>query len=54
MSKSVNVDSKISQIGNSLGIIIPSIICNSWKLEKGTAMNVKLFSDKIVITKEEK
>lgn len=54
MNEIMNIDSKISQIGNSLGVIIPSIICNSWKLAKGTPMNIELHSDKIIIRKEGK
>lgn len=54
MSDGIKIDTKISQIGNSLGVIIPTLFCNSLKLDKGTFVNIELYPDKIIIRKEEK
>jgi hypothetical protein len=54
VSDGIKIDTKISQVGNSLGVIIPGLFCNVLKLEKGTQINIELQSDKIIIRKEEK
>lgn len=54
MSEGIKIDTKISQVGNSLGVIIPGLFCNVMKLEKGTPLVMELQSDKIIIRKEEK
>lgn len=54
MSDGIKIDTKISQIGNSLGVIIPTLFCNCLKLEKGTPLSIELYADKIIIRKEDK
>lgn len=53
MSEGLKIDAKISQIGSSLGAIIPSLFCNAMKLEKATPIIIELQTDKIIITKGE-
>jgi antitoxin component of MazEF toxin-antitoxin module len=52
LTEGIKINTKISQVGNSLGIIIPSLACNSLKLEKSTPMSIELHPDKIIIRKE--
>lgn len=54
MSEGIKIDTKMTQVGSSVGVIIPSLVCNSLKLEKGTPIEIELHSDKIIIRKEEK
>lgn len=54
MSEGIKINSKISQVGNSLGAIIPTLFCNVMKLEKATPISIELQTDKIIIRKEEK
>ncbi len=54
MNNGIKVNAKISQIGNSLGVIIPSLACNSFDLEKGTPVIIEILSDKIIVRKEDK
>ena len=49
MNEGIKIDTKITQIGNSLGVIIPSAFCNEMKIQKGTPVTLELQPDKIII-----
>lgn len=36
----VTADSKIVKVGNSFAMILPKIVCDNYKLEKGDTMNI--------------
>lgn len=42
---------KISQIGSSLGVIIPRYIANEGGFSKGSAINIEFSDNRIIITK---
>ena len=46
-------DMKVRQIGSSLGVIIPNLVCKSMDIKKGNPIKANLKADKLIITKEE-
>lgn len=46
-------ETKMRNIGTSLGLIIPNLICKSLGIEKDTQIFVEVKDNKIIITKEE-
>lgn len=47
------IDAKITQVGNSLGVIIPTLVCKSMNIKKGSLIKAEVKSNKIILTKEE-
>lgn len=44
---------KLLKIGNSVGLIIPSLICKSFGLDNSSQVIIEIKDNKIIITKEE-
>lgn len=49
----IKINTKITQIGSSLGVIIPTLVCKSMDIQKGSPIKAELQSDKIILTKED-
>lgn len=49
----IKIDTKITQIGSSLGVIIPTLVCKSMDIQKGSPIKAELKANKIILTKED-
>lgn len=49
----IKINTKITQIGSSLGVIIPALACKSMDIQKGSPIKAELKADKIILTKED-
>ena len=49
----MKIETKVTQIGNSLGVVIPTLVCKSMEIQKGSVIKAELQSNKIILTKEE-
>ena len=47
----VKVESKLMKVGNSMAIILPTVVCQNYGLKKGESMTLALHEDGIIIPK---
>ena len=45
----VTAEGKIVKVGNSFAMILPKIVCDNYKLEKGNTLNIAMTDDGLFI-----
>ena len=45
----VTAEGKIVKVGNSFAMILPKIVCNNYKLEKGNTLNIAMTDEGLFI-----